>query len=162
MFLSPLFNVVLVRPEIPYNTGNIGRTCVGYHCYLHLVKPLGFEINNRQLRRAGLDYWPNLKYKVYPHWEGIKTHLRDQKRVFYLSTKGQKSIYNCHFRAGDWFVFGSESKGLNFLLPYLNQEKILTIPMPGPVRSLNLSNAVGITVFEAYRQISQSGDFICG
>ena len=159
MSLFPLFNIVLVHPEIPSNTGNIGRTCVGYHCCLHLVKPLGFEINDRQLKRAGLDYWPNLNYKTYTRWEHIKNQLQDQ-RVFYLSTKGQKNIYNCHFKQGDWFVFGSESKGLGFLLPDLEQEQILTIPMPGPVRSLNLSNAVGITVFEAYRQVSQSDDFM--
>ncbi len=151
----PLINIVLVRPEIPYNTGNIGRTCVGYHSCLHLVKPLGFEISDRQLKRAGLDYWPDLNYRVYSHWEEMKTQLVGQ-RVFYLSTKGQKSIYNCQFKRGDWFVFGSESKGLNFLLPYLEQKQILAIPVPGPVRSLNLSNAVAMTVFEAYRQISRS------
>ena len=159
MFLFPLFNVVLVHPEIPANTGNIGRTCVGYCCQLHLVKPLGFEINDKQLKRAGLDYWPNLKYRVYKHWNDIIIHLQNQ-RVFYLSTKGQNSIYNCRFRTGDWLVFGSESKGLSSLLPQLEKEQVLTIPTPGPVRSLNLSNAVGITVFEAYRHISLNGDFV--
>lgn len=160
MSAFPLFNVVLVHPEIPSNTGNIGRTCVGYYCRLHLVKPLGFEINNRQLKRAGLDYWPNLKYRIYKHWKDITADLTDQ-RVFYLSTKGQKNIYDCYFKRGDWFVFGSESRGLGSLLYKLKPEQVLAIPTPGPVRSLNLSNAVGITVFEAYRQISQSGSAVC-
>ena len=159
MSVFPLLNVVLVCPEIPYNTGNIGRTCVGYHSCLHLVEPLGFEISDRRLKRAGLDYWPSLNYKVYAHWEEMKTQL-ENRRVFYLSTKGQNSIYNCRFKRGDWLVFGSESKGLNFLLPRLEQKQILTIPFPGPVRSLNLSNAVAITIFEAYRQISRPGDFV--
>ena len=153
MFSPSLFNIVLVHPEIPSNTGNIGRTCVGYCSQLHLVKPLGFEIKDRQLKRAGLDYWSNLKYTVYSHWRDIQAHLPD-KRVFYLSTKGQKSLYSCHFKKGDWLVFGSESKGLGSLLLSLEPEQVLTIPVPGPIRSLNLANAVGITVFEAYRRIS--------
>ena len=154
----PLFNVVLVHPEIPSNTGNIGRTCVGYCCRLHLVKPLGFEINDRQLKRAGLDYWPNLQYTIYPQWKDIQMVLKD-KRVFYLSTKGQTSLYDCHFKREDWFVFGSESKGLGSLLLPLEPEQIITIPTPGPIRSLNLANAVSITVFEAYGKVSQPGIF---
>ncbi len=152
MSSSFLFNIVLVQPEIPANTGNIGRTCVGYHCHLHLVKPLGFEINDRQLKRAGLDYWRKLKYEIYSDWESIKTSLLD-KRVFYLSTKGDKSLCEGSFRKGDWFVFGAESKGLGVILQEVDWKQVLKIPVPGSVRSLNLANAVGITVFEAYRQI---------
>ena len=148
----PLFNVVLVHPEIPANTGNIGRTCVGYNSYLHLVKPLGFKINDRQLKRAGLDYWPDLKYKTYPHWKDIQPYFQT-KRVFYLSTKGKKHLYQGVFKRGDWFVFGSESQGLAHFLPPVTQETVLKIPFPGPIRSLNLANAVSITVFEAYRQV---------
>lgn len=154
MFKGSLFNVVLVRPEIPSNTGNIGRTCVGLCSQLHLVKPLGFEINAKQLRRAGLDYWSHLKYSVYVKWEDVQKQFYN-KRVFYLSTKGQRSIYDCSFKKGDWFVFGSESKGLGSLLPPLKEEEVLTIPVPGSIRSLNLANAVSITIFEAYRQITR-------
>lgn len=148
-----LFNVVLVHPEIPSNTGNIGRTCVGLSSRLHLVKPLGFEINDKQLKRAGLDYWPHLKYTVHSKWEDVQKQS-SRERVFYLSTKGQKSIYDCRFKKGDWFVFGSESKGLGSLLFNLKEEEVLTIPVPGSIRSLNLANAVSITIFEAYRQIT--------
>ena len=155
MSLFPLFHIVLVHPEIPSNTGNIGRTCVGYGCQLHLIEPMGFEINDRQLKRAGLDYWPDLKYEIYPDWQSIQSRLKN-KRVFYLSTKGEKKIYNSPFTKGDWFVFGSESKGLAGLLRKVEPEQLITIPMPGSVRSLNLANAVSITVFEAYRQISQN------
>ena len=152
-----LFNVVLVHPEIPSNTGNIGRTCVGLRSSLHLVEPLGFEINNKQLKRAGLDYWPYLKYKIYSQWEDVKKQFSG-KRVFYLSTKGKTSIYEGRFKKGDWFVFGSESKGLGSLLLDLKKEEVLTIPVPGSIRSLNLANAVSITVFEAYRQVMMGKD----
>ena len=151
-FDAPLFNIVLVHPEIPSNTGNIGRTCVGYRSCLHLIKPLGFEINDRQLKRAGLDYWSHLKYNTYPHWKDIQSHLKG-KRVFYLSTRGQKHLYQGVFKEGDWFVFGSESRGLATILSSVKQECVLKIPFPGPIRSLNLANAVSITIFEAYRQV---------
>ena len=150
----PLFNIVLVHPEIPSNTGNIGRTCVGFCSRLHLVQPLGFKINDKQLRRAGLDYWSNLEYEIYSGWADVQKKIVE-KRVFYLSTKGKKSIYRGCFKKGDWFVFGSESKGLGSLLSSLKKEDVLTIPVPGPIRSLNLANAVSITIFEAYRQITQ-------
>lgn len=157
MSKGSLFNVVLVHPEIPSNTGNIGRTCVGLCSQLHLVKPLGFEINDKQLKRAGLDYWPYLKYKIHSNWEGMQRQFF-RKRVFYLSTKGKTSIYNCRFEKGDWFIFGSESKGLGSLLLDLKEEEVLTIPVPGSIRSLNLANAVSITIFEAYRQVTMRKD----
>ena len=157
MSTDSLFNIVLVHPEIPSNTGNIGRTCVGLCSQLHLVKPLGFEINDKQLKRAGLDYWPYLKYKIHSKWEDVQKQFFS-KRVFYLSTKGKKSIYNCRFEKGDWFVFGSESKGLGSLLLDLKGEEVLTIPTPGSIRSLNIANAVGITIFEAYRQVTMRKD----
>ncbi len=148
-----LFNVVLVAPEIPSNTGNIGRTCVSLYSRLHLVGPLGFEMSDKRLKRAGLDYWPHLNYKIYDCWEEIKPHLESQ-RVFYLSTKGEKSLYEAHFRQGDCFVFGSESKGLSdHLLKKQTPSQVLKIPSPGPVRSLNLANAVSVTTFEAFRQV---------
>lgn len=153
MLVSPMFNIVLVHPEIPSNTGNIGRTCVGYSSFLHLIEPLGFEINDKRLKRAGLDYWPNLNYALYSKWEDIQPQLIN-KRVFYLSTKGKKSLYGSSFQYGDWFVFGSESQGLKSILSPLNLEDVLTIFVPGKIRSLNLANAVSITLFEAFRHIS--------
>ena len=150
---SYLFNIVLVQPEIPSNTGNIGRTCVGVCSCLHLVGPLGFEINDKQLKRAGLDYWPRLKYKIYTSWKDIQRALPD-RRVFYFSTRGKRSLYKARFQRGDWLVFGSESRGLGVCFLHRVSEKVLKIPVPGSIRSLNLANAVSVAVFEAFRQIS--------
>ena len=144
---------MLVRPEIPSNTGNIGRTCVGTGSALHLVGPLGFEINDRQLKRAGLDYWHKLSFKIYPGWEDFKPLLNKQ-RVFYFSTKGTLNLYEVRFQTGDWLVFGSESKGLP--QSWFPASTVVKIPVPGPIRSLNLANAVGVGIFEAYRQIHHS------
>ena len=144
---------MLVQPEIPSNTGNIGRTCVGICSCLHLVGPLGFQINDKQLKRAGLDYWPHLKYKIYSSWADIQYQL-EGKRVFYFSTKGTRSLYTARFQQGDWFIFGSESRGLGEHLLQQVSEKVLKIPVSGSIRSLNLSNAVSIVAFEAFRQIS--------
>jgi len=154
----PLFNIVLVKPEIPSNTGNIGRTCVGSHSKLHLVEPLGFELTDKQLKRAGLDYWPHLQYKIYSDWQKLKKCFPSEDRVFYFSTKGSASFYDSSFQPGDWFVFGSESKGLASIfsdmgLPPPPLSQILKIPMPGSIRSLNLANAVSITIYEAFRQV---------
>lgn len=150
-----LFNVVLVEPEIPSNTGNIGRTCVGFLSFLHLVGPLGFEISDKRLKRAGLDYWPCLSYKVYPHWRHFESMVKGQ-RIFYFSTKGTQDMNTIRFQKGDWLVFGSETRGLSASLLKQAKHPVLRIPFPGPVRSLNLANAVSIGVFEAFRQISSS------
>ncbi len=148
--MSVFLNIVLVRPEIPSNTGNIGRTCVGTGSSLHLVGPLGFEINNKQLKRAGLDYWPRLSFKMYPGWESFRPFLKKQ-RVFCFSTKGTLNLYEARFQKGDFLIFGPESRGLPQAL--LAASTVVKIPVPGPVRSLNLANAVSIGIFEAYRQI---------
>lgn len=148
---SVFLNIVLVRPEIPSNTGNIGRTCVGTGSTLHLVGPLGFEINNKQLKRAGLDYWHKLSFKIYTGWQDFYPVLKNQ-RVFYFSTKGTLNLYEARFQKGDWLVFGSESRGLPKSL-LRTSTTVVKIPFPGPVRSLNLANAVSIGIFEAYRQI---------
>jgi len=148
-----LFNVVLIEPEIPNNTGNIGRTCVGLWSKLHLVGPLGFSIDDKQLRRAGLDYWVNLDvayHKSRQHW---LESLRQGERVHLIETTGDKSVFDAKFEPGDHIVFGRETTGI----PKDIQEKfagqIYRIPFPGPLRSFNLSNCVAMVLGEAYRQI---------
>ena len=145
------FKVVLIQPEIPSNTGNIGRTCVATNSELHLVGPLGFQISDRQLKRAGLDYWSKLNYKVYESWEDwAKTYLPSSK-VWFFSTKGQNSLYHSRFQAGDTFIFGRETKGLGEKILHKYRNQTVFIPQKETVRSLNLSNAVAIVLFEALR-----------
>lgn len=147
-----LFNVTLIEPEIPQNTGNIGRTCVGVNASLTLVGPLGFEINDTNLKRAGLDYWQHLNWKQLDTISEWENKTADQSRVFYFSTHGKTPYYHTEFKLGDTFVFGKETKGLPKDLMQRNQERVLTIPMTGPIRSLNLATAVAIVLFEAIRQ----------
>lgn len=147
-----MFRVVLAEPEIPQNTGNIGRTCVATRSELHLIEPFGFELSDRTLKRAGLDYWQHLTWKTYPTWNRWIQTIQPSHRFFLFSKKGTQSFYEHRFLPGDWLVFGCETKGLpeGLLEQYPNQ--VLTIPQLGPVRSLNLANAVSIAVFEALRQ----------
>lgn len=149
----PFFRIVLIEPEIPNNTGNIGRTCVGTASELHLVGKLGFEINDKQLRRAGLDYWPHLKFFQHSSWEEWWQHVEDPERVFYFTTKAQQSYYETQFQAGDWLVFGKETKGLDAWILEKFSKQTRTIPMHGPIRSLNLATAVAIVTFEGIRQL---------
>src|SRR6188508_2958211 len=107
-----LFHVVLIEPEIAANTGNIGRTCVGLNAKLHLVGKLGYNITDRRLKRAGLDYWPYLDFVHHATWEDWWREIPDPSRVFFLSTKAKRSLFDPQFRPGDWFVFGKETKGL--------------------------------------------------
>ncbi len=148
-----LFRIVLVEPEIPQNTGNIGRTCVGTNCELHLIGPMSFEINDTQLKRAGLDYWQHLTWFYYPTYEDWFKKVKDPSRVFYLTTKVKKTYYEPQYQRGDWFVFGKETKGLPPEIINENLNQSITIPQTGPVRSLNLATAVAITIYEGYRQI---------
>lgn len=151
-----MLNIVLVEPEIPTNTGNIGRLCVGTQSRLHLVKPYGFEISDKQLKRAGLDYWVHLDWYEYDSVAEWKNQVSDFSRVFLMSSHAQKSIYEVHFQEGDWLVFGKESVGLS--QEVLNQfENHLTIPMSNRIRSYNIANAVAFTVGEANRQINLYG-----
>lgn len=153
---EPFFRVVLIEPEIPQNTGNIGRTCVGTNCELHLVGQLGFEINDTNLKRAGLDYWQHLVWHQHPTFEDWWQKVEDPNRVFYLSTKAKNMYYDAQFQKGDWLVFGKETKGLDPELIRRNEERAITIPQFGPVRSLNLATAVAITVYEGIRQLGAS------
>ena len=148
-----LFNVVLVEPEIPQNTGNIGRSCVALGACLHLVKPLGFAIEDRQLKRAGLDYWPHLDWRTHENLQTWQGQLELPERAFYFSTHATREFDQVRFQPGDSFVFGKETKGLPKDLISRNESQALTIPMSGPVRSLNLATAVAIVLFEAARQI---------
>lgn len=148
-----LFKVALIEPEIPQNTGNIGRTCVGTRSELHLVGKMGFEITDRNLKRAGLDYWQYLHWTHHPSFEDWERQIPDPQRVFYFSTKGKKSYFEARFQPGDWFVFGKETKGLDEdLLRRKNPDQILQIPMLGPIRSLNVATAVTVVLYEAIRQ----------
>lgn len=146
------FRVAMIEPEIPQNVGNIGRTCVGTHSQLHLVGKLGFKITDTNLKRAGLDYWQYLWWTHHPDINSWQKEIVDPDRVFYFSTKGQKAYYETDFRPGDFFVFGKETKGLSSELLRQNEERVLTIPQFGPVRSLNVATSVAIVLYEALRQ----------
>ena len=148
-----MFNVVLVEPEIPPNTGNIGRLCLATGSTLHLVKPLGFSLDDRELKRAGLDYWPEVTVLLWDSFEELRTSEPEQ-RFFFLTTKTTRTYHDVRFRPGDFLVFGRETKGLPEPLLAAHREHLLTIPMRG-TRSLNLATAVGIVLFEAVRQQNQ-------
>ncbi len=146
------FNIVLVEPEIPPNTGNIARLCAATGTVLHLVEPLGFSIDDRQLKRAGLDYWDSVEVRLWPGFEQLRSTF-PQGRFFFLSTKPAKSYLDAVFCPGDFLVFGKETKGLPEELLRTNPDTAITIPMPaGAVRSLNLSTSAGIVLYEALRQ----------
>ena len=148
-----MLHIVLVEPEIPQNTGTIGRLCVCTDARLHLIRPLGFSLDESRIRRAGLDYWKYLDVHVYTDWEHFLEASRPE-RLFMLSTKGAKSLYDIAFRDGDYLVFGKESAGLPAGLRRRYEDSLYRIPMPGTHRrSHNLANAVSIALYEALRQI---------
>ena len=151
--MKPPFSIVLVRPEIPHNTGAIGRLCVGLGVPLHLIRPLGFHLDDQSVARAGLDYWPFLDLTVHDTWNDYLAAERPE-RLFFLSTHGEKSLYDASFSAGDALVFGCESAGLPKELYERYRESLFRIPMPGEhARSINLANAVSIAAYECYRQL---------
>jgi tRNA (cytidine/uridine-2'-O-)-methyltransferase len=146
-----MFNVVLVEPEIPPNTGNVGRLCLATRSTLHLIKPLGFSIDDRELKRAGLDYWKEVDVRVWDSLGELQSAQTANARYFFLTTKSQRPYYSVAFRPGDFLVFGRETKGLPESLLRERTDDLLTIPMHG-TRSLNLATAVAIVLFEAQRQ----------
>ena len=148
-----MLNIVLVEPEIPNNTGNIGRLCVGTESKLHLIHPFGFVINDANLKRSGLDYWVHLDVTEYQNVAEWMSIIPDKSRVFLMSSHAAKSIYENKFQDGDWLVFGKESKGLSedILAKFDNH---LTIPMSNLIRSFNIANSVAFVVGEAKRQIA--------
>jgi len=146
-----MFNVVLVEPEIPPNTGNIGRLCLATGSTLHLVRPFGFSLEQRQLRRAGLDYWDEVQLQLWDSFDALQQAQSADARYFFLTTKAERPYYTVNFRNGDFLVFGRETKGLPHTLLAANADDCITIPMHG-TRSLNLATAVAIVLFEAVRQ----------
>ncbi len=147
-----MLNIVLVEPEIPNNTGNIGRLCVGTESRLHLIHPFGFVINDKNLKRSGLDYWVHLDVTEYKNVEEWISKISDKSRVFLMSSHATKSIYDVEYQDGDWLVFGKESVGLSqeVLSKFENH---LTIPMSLLIRSFNIANSVAFVVGEAKRQL---------
>ena len=147
----PRFNVVLYQPEIPQNTGNIGRTCVALDAKLWIVRPTGFRLDDKLLLRAGLDYWQHLDWEAVDSWGHMMPKL-PAARTWFFTKFATKTYSDATFHEGDWLVFGSESSGLPDSVREQNGSQCLSLPMVGPVRSLNLSVAVGVGLFEAYRQ----------
>jgi tRNA (cytidine/uridine-2'-O-)-methyltransferase len=156
----PPLNIVLHQPEIPSNTGNIARTCLATGSRLHLVKPLGFSIDDRQLKRAGLDYWHEVDLHL---WESLEelfaATASESPRRFFFTTKTPRPYYTAQFLPGDWFIFGRETKGLPEPLLATNEPHCVTIPMTNATRSLNLSVSVGVAIFEARRQFATEQAF---
>ena len=146
-----MFNIVLVEPEIPQNTGNIARTCAATGCRLHLVKPLGFEVSDKYLKHAGLDYW---QFVSVTYWENFEELLKanPEGRFFYFTTKAMHGYTDACYRDGDFLVFGKETRGLPEELLKAHPDECVRIPMMGELRSLNLSNSVAIAVYEGLRQ----------
>jgi tRNA (cytidine/uridine-2'-O-)-methyltransferase len=149
-----MFNIVLVHPEIPPNTGNVIRLCANTGCGLHLIEPLGFSMEDRYMRRAGLDYHEYAHVQRHASWSAFIAQCQpDAQRMFAFTTKGSHSVFAQSFQLGDWLVFGSETAGLpTELRESFAPEQRLRLPMREGQRSLNLSNAVAVSVYEAWRQ----------
>lgn len=155
-----MFHIVLFEPEIPPNTGNIIRLGANTGCQLHLIEPLGFILDDKRLRRAGLDYGEWRDLKTYRNWNDFLERQRP-RRLFGLSTKGRKHHSDIQFQAGDFLLFGPETRGLpGALRDELGTERLLRIPMQADSRSMNLSNAVSVVVYEAWRQLGYAGSVL--
>lgn len=150
------FHVVLYEPEIPSNTGNIGRLCVGTGATLHLIRPIKFLLNDKYLKRAGLDYWDKLKIEVHNSWRDFLSTYPDARK-YYFSTKADKVYTNISFCDRDFLIFGPETRGLPEALLKANWENAYTIPMTKDIRSINLSNSVAIVLYEGIRQLGFNG-----
>ncbi|MGN0160198.1 MAG: tRNA (uridine(34)/cytosine(34)/5-carboxymethylaminomethyluridine(34)-2'-O)-methyltransferase TrmL [Lachnospiraceae bacterium] len=146
-----MLNIVLLEPEMPANTGNIGRTCVAANARLHLIEPLGFRINDKMLKRAGLDYWDKLDVSVYDNYQDFLDKNPGAK-VYMATTKAPKAYTHVNFEPDCYIMFGKESAGIPEEILVNNQENCIRIPMVGDIRSLNLSNSVAIVLYEALRQ----------
>ena len=152
------FNIVLIEPEIPNNTGNIGRLALATGSTLHLVKPFGFEIDDKRLKRAGLDYWPHISIFTYTNVGEFFSIHKDKNMVFF-SSHGEKEHWSIDYQDGLFLVFGKESVGLSKELTENNSEKLYKIPLFSEhIRSLNLANSVGIALYEGLRQIGQGAN----
>ena len=151
-----LLHIVMYQPEIPFNAGNAGRTCVALGAKLWLVKPLGFLIDSAHVRRAGLDYWDHLDYQLVDNWDELCEHLPGE-RIWFLTKTGRQAHTTAEFAPGDVLVFGNESSGLPPSILDEHADRCLRIPMRSEVRSLNLAVSVGIVAYEAYRQLAARG-----
>ncbi len=147
------FRIVLFEPEIPANTGNIGRLCVGSNSELHIIKPMRFFINDKYVKRAGLDYWSKLKLHV---WDSLDDFLEayPENTVYYCTTKTEYKYSDKIFKKGDIFIFGPESRGIPENILKKKWDQTITIPMSKEIRSINLSNSVAIVLYEAWKQIT--------
>ncbi len=148
---EPLLHVVLYQPDIPQNTGNIGRTCVAVGAKLWLVRPLGFRLDSRYLKRAGMDYWEHLDWEAVDSWQELETKLAG-RRMWLLTRFAERVVWEAEFHPGDVVVFGSETRGLPEALRAAHAHRCLKLPMRGEVRSLNLASTVNTVVYEAVRQ----------
>jgi tRNA (cytidine/uridine-2'-O-)-methyltransferase len=146
-----MLHVVLYQPEIPHNTGAVGRLCLATGARLHLVKPLGFSLDDKHLKRTGLDYWKEVDVKVWEAWEDLQTEAEEEAPWFFLTTKAERTHWDARFPAECYLVFGPETRGLPESLLRERADKCLKIPMQG-TRSLNLATSVGIVLYEALRQ----------
>ncbi len=153
-----MFNIVLIEPQIPPNTGSIGRMCVNLNATLHLVEPLGFDISESAVRRAGLDYWNQLDLKV---WKNLEEFLKNNPidKMHFATTKTDNIYWDVKYNVGDYIVFGSETKGIPEWLLKDNLDKTITIPMGSKGRSLNLATSTGVVTYEALRQNYNNIDF---
>lgn len=154
--VQPFFSVVLHEPEIPQNTGNIGRTCVATNSSLHLIEPFGFKINDSNLKRAGLDYWVHLDWHRHQNFEEWLKIVQNPDRIFLFSTKATQLYTDVTYQPGDCLLFGKETKGLPPEILQKFPQQLVKIPHMGPVRSLNLATAVAIASYELIRQLGKA------
>jgi len=155
---GPILNLVLHEPEIPNNTGNIGRTALVLGCSLHLIRPLGFDTSEKACRRAGLDYWPRLDVNIHDSWREFKAS-NSPARLWYFSAHATRSVFDAEFRRGDWLVFGKETAGLpESILTAATPEACLRFPMVEGERGLNLATAVCAAAYEGVRQLHTKGE----
>ena len=150
-----MLNIVLVEPEIPGNTGNIGRTCVGNNAALHLVGKLGFSLRDKYLKRSGLDYWPMLDLKIHPDWDAFLTHAGPGAKLFFFEKDGARNLWDAAFTDDCYLIFGSETRGFPPRISREHGDEFYRIPMTGPIRSLNLAAAAAVAAYEAIRQTAK-------
>ncbi len=156
-----MLNIVLLEPEMPANTGNIGRTCVATGTKLHLIRPLGFCLNEKMIKRAGLDYWEQLDVTIYDDYQDFLTKNPDAK-IYMATTKAHKVYTEVEFESNSYIMFGKESAGIPESILVDNEDTCIRIPMIGQIRSLNLSNSVAIVLYEALRQHQFESMNLCG
>ncbi len=155
----PLFHLTLLHPEIPNNTGNIGRTCVATGCALHLIHPIGFDTSVKACRRAGLDYWPRLAPTEHASWDAYLAHTQpSRERLWLFTTKSARPIWDATLSRGDHLVFGRETAGLPDELLHAYEDRLLTLPMIEGERSLNLATAACAVIYEGLRQLASRGE----